>query len=875
MLRQRHGAISEGVPQEPEPAPAAISEGVPQESEPEPPAVHEGDSTDSTPVRAEAAALPRRLTVGGAPAQPHLASNAVQGVGQALETVVAAPFEIVDNAATKFVDGARQEGLLGGIKGAVEGAADAPGMAAKAVISGSGRLAHGIGETVTDAIDLLLPEAFLPLPPQHRMRALLSVDHRGMSKLVVSVGGAEKNRVDGEVYYRISVTAGTDSWEVGRRYSEFDDLHRGISEVLAIQDRRLLSAQLRDLLPPKSDAGEVAAKVAGEVFSVLKNLVVSEPASEESAAATALEHRRAGLDAYLKAVCRELATETGFVEHSRLSWFLVPENSKLLPGAETVHVTGRCSWCLRSTYHSVKTGNSVQRSIYTCTGSGCGKDTLLCKKCCKATKALYRSCDSGGDTAEPGELPHVYQIFPFGLPGSGECAATGCAKEQTQTYCSRCLLCEHCARTSGEACSAQRRGAARGDKEDDAPEPGPEPEPAEDSRPQAGQRREMGMAKDKSLLADGKIWSHDDCAICSGAIAAWPVRGATCRCGCGRSITPGRTPRGNPWDTCCRECADAHKATPDAILDPEKHGRECTERQQAQLNSAEPSVRLTSGIFRIDDHVIDDHLQKIVDRMISRLSVSAPAGAAAVAGEPGAQSDEVEPGHTWQQFWKDSGEYEHNLLLGASVVGVVATRPGLPMACAVLTLIAASIKPLKAAANAAGLTSGAEQVLQDMSDELRRDLSAPGTQEATMAVMGQENHAPELEELVRRMVAEQLAAQPASEPEPEPEPPEPEPEPEPEPPEPEPAGATRVASVPSPSENLDLPEFLALLEPEQTQQLEERVRASWATMRLLFKPAAPRTAAEEALFSQEVRAVMDEFLLEEEDVQEMFDYLKG
>ena len=39
--------------------------------------------------------------------------------------------------------------------------------------------------------------------------------------------------------------------------------------------------------------------------------------------------------------------------------------------------------------------------------------------------------------------------------------------------------------------------------------------------------------------------------------------------------------------------------------------------------------------------------------------------------------------------------------------------------------------------------------------------------------------------------------------------------------------------------------------------------------------AAPRTAAEEALFSQEVRAVMDEFLLEEEDVQEMFDYLKG
>jgi hypothetical protein len=202
------------------------------------------------------------------------------------------------------------------------------------------------------------------------------------------------------------------------------------------------------------------------------------------------------------------------------------------------------------------------------------------------------------------------------------------------------------------------------------------------------------------------------------------------------------------------------------------------------------------------------------------------------------------------------------------------------MACAVLTLIAASIKPLKAAANAAGLTSGAEQVLQDMSDELRRDLSAPGTQEATMAVMGQENHAPELEELVRRMVAEQLAAQPASEPEPEPEPPEPEPpepepEPEPEPPEPEPAGATRVASVPSPSENLDLPEFLALMEPEQTQQLEERVRASWATMRLLFKPAAPRTAAEEARFSQEVRAVMDEFFLEEEDVQEMFDYLKG
>jgi hypothetical protein len=161
-----------------------------------------------------------------------------------------------------------------------------------------------------------------------------------------------------------------------------------------------------------------------------------------------------------------------------------------------------------------------------------------------------------------------------------------------------------------------------------------------------------------------------------------------------------------------------------------------------------------------------------------------------------------------RQHWTANGKREHNLMLAASVVGVwppQASGPGLPATCATLVLVAAALKPLRVVSIAAGLTVGAEQVLQGMSQKLKRDLRAAETESAACDIMARTQHASEIEDIVRRMVEEQLRAHGADvapdacgphedNPEPEPEPkPEPQPEPEPRPE----AESRHQASLPS------------------------------------------------------------------------------
>lgn len=677
--------------------------------------------------------------------QDHQASNVIQGAGQAVEAVVWAPFAIVENLATKMTDGARNEGAAGAFKGAFLGATDAPLLAVQAAASGSGRLLHGFKENAKDVAELISPELCEPLPSTDRLRTLLS-------DCQVSVGQGELKTADGEVYYPVSVIAGTGSWSVPRRYHEFDDLQRRIHDVLVKQGKRELSEQLKQLLPPKSDAGETVAQTVNTVWSAVSGVFGAAPDGANTSHADALEQRSLGLDIYLRAVFQHLGNEEGFAAHSRLSWFLVPEHRNLKhAGPDNVDIMGRCSWCLRRTEHKIKTVNSMARNIYTC--AGCERDTLLCWRCCTAgvLPIMSRCCDSG----------------------------------------------------------------------------------------------DVGMAKR----------SYDNCNLCRNKIVAWPRRNVTCKCGCGRTVNPGLTRvrwtvkgdgvgsfvalrsvgteaavcdgahvtngtactvldttddevftrvrcsqrggdgetrssvegwvlsaylscrGGRPWDTCCRECAVAHKRDPKEILAPEKHSPECVESY-----SAGQDIDSQSEFDRFSTAAVE-----MVERMISRLSASGPAALA--------QEDAD------RQHWTEIGTLEHNLVLAASVVGVWPPRasgPGLAATCAAMVLIAAALKPRRAVSSAAGLTVGAEQVLQGMSQNLKQDLRAAETESAACDVMERTQHALEIEDIVHRMVEEQLRAhgvdvapdacgprevhpelEPAPEPEPEPEPqPELEPEPE-------------------------------------------------------------------------------------------------
>jgi hypothetical protein len=51
---------------------------------------------------------------------------------------------------------------------------------------------------------------------------------------------------------------------------------------------------------------------------------------------------------------------------------------------------------------------------------------------------------------------------------------------------------------------------------------------------------------------------------------------------------------------------------------------------------------------------------------------------------------------SFQKFWENAGGLEHNAILAASIIGVTVTGPGAPAVVAVLTLIAASLKPVHA-----------------------------------------------------------------------------------------------------------------------------------------------------------------------------------
>eukprot|EP01043_Picozoa_sp_COSAG02_P038640 COSAG02_NODE_2995_length_7582_cov_12.315916_2_plen_610_part_00 len=597
--------------------------------------------------------------------QEHQASNVVQGAGQAAEAIASAPFKIAENLVTKIADGARQEGAGGVIKGAFEGATDAPLLAFQAAASGSCRLLHGMKENARDIVELVSPELCEPLAPTDRLGILLSSDCE------VSVGQGSINPADEQVYYPISVTSTTDSWTVTRRYSEFDDLQRRIHEVLVKQGKRKLGEQLKQLLPVKSDAGEVVAQTVDKVLTAFSDVFRAAPDGriQGKANAGSLEQRSSGLNIYLQAVFQNLGNEDGFGAHSRLSWFLVPEHSLKHAGPDTADVTRRCSWCLRRTVHQIKTVSLVARNIYTCTG--CRRDTLLCLQCCTAGKlpTMSRCCDSGGGTAE-----------------------------------------------------------------------GPE----------------AGMARHTPR------WSHDNCNLCRNKIIAWPLSTVTCKCGCGRTVRPGRTPvrwtvegdgvetsvalrsagseavacipvargtactvvgttddqvftrvrcsqrdrdrettvegwvrstylscrGGRPYDTCCRECAKSRKSDPEKILAPEQHASECIERQRAERDRVIP---------RIDNHAIA--AMQMIERMLSRLSVSGPP-VVAQAGQD-------------IRSWAENEKLEHNLMRAASVIGVWPPRacgPGLPATCATLILIAAALKPLRAVPSTAGLTLGAEQV---------------------------------------------------------------------------------------------------------------------------------------------------------------------
>ena len=244
----------------------------------------------------------------------HLPENVLEGVEQLATNILAAPFEAVFQAVTKPVEGAREDGAVGFMKGVVGGAAGIPLTMVSRAGDGALRALHGVGRTVTDAVDgasgvvgevlgVGAASQQLQLPSAARMAALQAAD---CTVHIPAVRMVNTDRLDAEtVYYRIELLDGAKQllWRVEHRYSEFDELHAQMAKVL----NKEIAAALKRLLPTASTVSKIIKLSDSDV-----------------------ERRRAGLEAFLGLVL-QLARRKEIPAEilSAIAWFLVPDKPML------------------------------------------------------------------------------------------------------------------------------------------------------------------------------------------------------------------------------------------------------------------------------------------------------------------------------------------------------------------------------------------------------------------------------------------------------------------------------------------------------------------------------------------------------------------